>query len=347
LTSEQTTRLQSLRKVALKYAGGAGFNQFRELLRHVDATIASPPVVVPSPQTTPVVSSPVITSLVASLPPTGEGSNDVASRKRLRKELESADTSHQSSLPSDERSVKRQKVVQPRHDLLSRIIKHRAPMLPPGPIAASAASQVEQDPDSPMTEIRNLKRRLPVDTSPVIAELSIKGAAATRVSIKGAAATTTKVAEKGNHSLQLPQTVAPGKAPSTQLPRPPTVTREPSIRSAMQTLRIQPTPSSSVNPMDGTRPRPSPQSPPEIQDTLKRLLLGKPREQLPPQETEVQPIRKTLPSLLERIQGGKVSLPSNQPQAPAPTIFDRVGIPPKIRGVNAGPRNNGPKNRGM
>jgi hypothetical protein len=350
LSTNQTTRLQSLRKVALKYAGGTGFNQFRELLRHVDATIVPPRVVAPPPLSTPLVPTPVSTSPVASVPPTKEGPNDVASRKRLRKELESADTLHQSTLPSDERSIKRQKIVQPQPDIFSRIIKHRPPMLPPTPIAASVTSRVERGPDGPMIEVANPEKEVLIDMSPVTVGFSIKGAAvATGISIKGAAVTTAKAAGKGNPPLQPPQGTLPAKAPSSQLSRLTAVNHEPSISSVIQTLRIQPTPSSSINPMDGTRPRVSPQSPPEIQDSLNRLLLGKPREQLPPQAPGAQPLLKSLPgsSLLERIQGAKVSLPSNQPQAPAPTIFDRLGIPPKTVGGNAGPRNNGPRKRGM
>ena len=256
---------------------------------------------------------------------------------------------NQSNLPSDERSVKRQKLVRPQSDILSRINKHRTSMMPPGPLATSVAPRTEQDPDSPMIEITNPKREVPMDATVATAGLSIKGAAAaTRFSIKGAAATT-KVTEKLNRSLQPPQLIQAGKLASDGLPGPSMVTRESSISSVMQTLRIQPTPSSSMNSMDGTRPRPSPQSPPEIQDSLKRLLLGKPGERPPPQDTEVQPLPKALPrtSLLDRIQGTKGNLPTIQPQAPAATIFDRVGIPPKIRGGNAGPRSNGPKKRGV
>jgi hypothetical protein len=318
-------------------------------LERVDAALASPREPASPLQTSPVVSSPTVSSPTFSVPPAIAGSNDVAPRKRLRRDLESADMPNQSNLPSDERSVKRQKLVLPQPDILSRINKHRASMMPPDSLATSVASRTEQDPDIQMTETTNPKREVPMDATPTTAGLSIKGAAAaTKISIKGAAATT-KVNETLNHSLRPPQLIQAGKLTSDGLPRPSTVTREPSISSVMQTLRIQPMPSSSMKPMDGIRTRPSPQSPPEIQDSLKRLLLGKPGEKPPPQETEVQPLPKALPrtSLLDRIQGAKGTLPTTQPQAPAATIFDRVGIPPKIRGGNAGPRSNGPKKRGV
>jgi len=329
-TFDQSIRLQNLRKSALKYAGGAGFNQFRELLQRIDTTLACPREVAPTDLITIGVPSPI-----SPVSPTVNIPNNVLSRKRPRSELENTFTSGQRNTLGDERDVKRKKVVQP--DVLSLIKRHRISGVPSGISVTSVDTRIERDPDNSIGGASG-SRQVPTQMPPATSGLSIKGAA------------TVKVAEKGNHLPQGPQETPTWKAVSKEPTRPPMIKREASISSAMQTLRIQPTLPSSVNLPSETRPRPSPQSPSELHDSVKRLLLGKSREVASPQEVKQSSFLPKPPprsSLLDRIQGTNTSLPSPQPQSPATTIFDRVGVTPKIIKGHAGPKNKDHKKKGL
>ena len=321
----------------------------------------SPPLpreVAPPPKA---VASPPVASTSPSLPK--DTLVDAPSRKRVRNELEGV---NQSPPQSEERSVKKQKIGV--SDTLSLIQKHRTPATSTS-ISTNLASRIEVNSDTPMMDVSSSKQRQSLGASIAAPGISIKGAAidvplsSSGFSIRGAAAP--KVSDKGTHPSQPSYSAQRSKVGQSNAPVSPPLNRGASITSVMQKLKIQPASPVSAPPTptgrssikfsgNGNRHLPSPNSPAALDDSVKRLLLGKPGSGSSKQERFTAAPPQSLPqsSLLDRIAGSNqtnpVPVPALQPQKSAATIFDRVGIPPGARGNgNAGTRNNGNKRRGM